>query len=336
MYSLLYLSGASWLHSRLFSFESAVILMYHSVSSDSDRKWIDPDNDIPANIFEEQMRYLNKHCNVVSIDHLCNSIRNNSKIEPKTVVITFDDGYMNNLQNAANILRKYKLPATIYLATGYVSRGEAQWIDELYTYFKFRTLNYLDLRDLGKFNLSTCQESKKAYERLKHLLIESNIDDRRLLLGQVKEQLCPSSIPPKLTLSWQDLSESLEEYPDINFGAHTENHIDLTKVGQETIDNQINQSVADVSKNLRMEVEHFSYPYGQWNQSIRNRVEQAGLLSAVTTLPVPAITNKSDLLSLPRIEAPRKMTLFKYFVSGAYPNLSQVLFGRPQKVERKA
>ena len=61
MYRLLYLSGVSRLYSKLFNFESAVILMYHSVSSESDRKWVDPDNDIPVNIFEEQMRYIHKN-----------------------------------------------------------------------------------------------------------------------------------------------------------------------------------------------------------------------------------------------------------------------------------
>ncbi len=335
MYSLLYLSGASSLYSKLFKTESAVILMYHSISSESDRKWIDPDNDIPVDIFEEQMHYLMKNCKVVSMDHLCNSIRNNSPIEPKTVIITFDDGYRNNLENAAKILKKYKLPAIIYLATGYIIRGETQWIDELYTYFKYRTLNYLELGDIGKVNLSTCNDSKEAYERLKYLLIERNIDDRRLLLNQVKEQLCPSSLPPRLTLDWQELSKSLKECPNISLGVHTKNHIDLTRLGQGAIDDQINQSMSDVLRNLRLEIKHFSYPYGRWNHVIRNRVEQAGLQSAVSTEPVPDITTNSNRFSLPRIEAPRNMATFKYLVSGAYPKLSQVLFGRPQELGRK-
>jgi len=335
MYSLLYLSGASSLYSKLFKSESAVILMYHSISSELDRKWIDPDIDIPVETFEEQMHYLMKNCKVVSMDHLCESIRSNSPIEPKTVVITFDDGYRNNLQNAVKILEKYKLPATIYLATGYVSRGETQWIDELYTYFKYRTLNYLELGGIGKVNLSTCNDSKEAYERLKYLLIERNTGDRRLLLNQVKEQLCSSSIPPRLTLDWQELSKSLKECPNISLGVHTKNHVDLTNLGEEAIDNQINQSMSDVLKNTSLEVKHFSYPYGRWNQLIRKRVEQAGLLSAVATEQVPAVTTESDTFTLSRIEAPRNMAYFKYLVSGAYPKLSQAIFGRPQKVGRK-
>ena len=335
MYSLLYLTGAAWLYSKLFKFESAVILTYHSVSSGLDRKWIDPDNDIPAGIFEEQMRYLYKNCKVVSMDHLCNSIRNNSPIEPRTVVITFDDGYRNNLENAAKILREYKLPAIIYLATGYIDRGETQWIDELYTYFKYRNFDYLELSDLGKFNLSTYQNFEEVYDRLKRLLIESDMVDRRRLLDQVKEQLCPSSEPPRLTLNWQELFERLKDYPNISIGVHTDNHIDLTSVGQESVDYQITQSVSSVQIKSGLEVKHFSYPYGRWNQAVRSRVEQAGLLSAVGCEPAPSISIKSDLFSLPRIEAPRNMSLFKYMVSGAYPNLSQALFKRPVEVPRK-
>ena len=46
--------------------------------------------------------------------------------------ITFDDGYRDNLTVAAPILEKYRLPATLFLATGYVERGETQWSDTLH------------------------------------------------------------------------------------------------------------------------------------------------------------------------------------------------------------
>lgn len=318
------------MYSKFSKFEAAVILMYHSVSSESDRNWIDPDNDIPEEMFEKQMRYLHKNCKVVSMDHLCRCIRNNSPIEPRTVVITFDDGYRNNLGNAAKVLDRYQFPAIIYLATEYISRGEAQWIDELYSYFKFRTINTLELDGFGKLDLSSKESAEEAYESLKLRLREFERGNRRLLLDRIKKKLRPSPIPTRLTLSWNELSEQLTEFSNITLGVHTQNHVNLTSLGPESIDNEINLSISDVLKNLGVEVKHFSYPYGRWNDIVRSRVEQASLYSAVTTEPVPAVTINSDVLSLPRIEVPRNMALFKYMVSGAYPGLSQLVFRRPK------
>jgi len=65
-----------------------------------------------------------------------------------TVVITFDDGYLDNYELAAPILKKYNFPVTIYLATEYVSRSEAQWINRLNCLFQSRTVHALNLEKM--------------------------------------------------------------------------------------------------------------------------------------------------------------------------------------------
>lgn len=91
----------------------AVILMYHSVG-ESDG-W-QPGLNIPTQAFLEQMEFLKKHdYNVVSLDELADMLKSGSKIPPKTVVITFDDGYMNNYTRAYPILRRLGFPATFFI-----------------------------------------------------------------------------------------------------------------------------------------------------------------------------------------------------------------------------
>jgi peptidoglycan/xylan/chitin deacetylase (PgdA/CDA1 family) len=325
LHAALHYSGASNIYSRLSNHESAVALMYHSVSSEKDRDWIDPDNDMPIDLFEEQMHFLRKNCNVISLDHLYDRIVNHEPIEPRTVLITFDDGYRNNLVNAAPILKKYDLPAIIYLATGYIENGDPQWIDELYSYFRHRKSDRLELPGLGGLDLSSKKEEKKAYGLLKRRLIESAMEERRLLLVQVKRQLGSTSISEKLTLSWEDLGRILRDLPDLAVGAHTESHADLTRLDPAHAAAEIENGVLDLERNLGLRPKHFSYPYGRWNDQVRNQVEKAGLHSAITTEPIPAITAVSDIYALPRIDAPRNMALLKYMVSGAYPRLSQLV-----------
>ncbi len=96
------------------------ILMYHSISEDKDNTLsVSPLN------FRRQIEYLNKEkYNVVSMEKLVESVKEGEKLPPKTVVITFDDGFENNFLWAFPLLSKYDMPATIFLITGHVGKDE--------------------------------------------------------------------------------------------------------------------------------------------------------------------------------------------------------------------
>lgn len=97
--------------------KKASILMYHSIDN----------NDIFFNVtpedFERQMKYLKrKGYKVVRLVELVEKLRKKEEINPKTVVITLDDGFKDNYINALPILKKYGFPATIFLSTAYMGR----------------------------------------------------------------------------------------------------------------------------------------------------------------------------------------------------------------------
>lgn len=92
--------------------QRAVILMYHSI--DANPLFMT----VATNVFEAQVQYLKTlQFNVVSLDTLAHYIEIKS-IPKKTVILTFDDGYQDNYKNAFPILRKYSIPATIFVTTG--------------------------------------------------------------------------------------------------------------------------------------------------------------------------------------------------------------------------
>lgn len=155
------------------------------------------------------------------------------------------------------------------------------------------------------------------------------MEPRRLLLQKIKSRLGCKPVSERLTLNWDDLRGLHRDFPGLDLGVHTRGHVDLERLDPAGSAAEINNSVLDLERNLGLQVRHFSYPYGRWDQRVRSQVEDAGLCSAVTTEPVPAITAETDIYALPRIEAPRNMGKFKYLVSGAYPRLSQLIFKRP-------
>ena len=96
------------------------ILMYHSVSplvEKNDRLKITPDN------FDRQMHFLRaQRYNIITLEEVADLLRNNKKIPARTIAVTFDDGYRDNYTYAYPILKKYRIPATIFIIVSEVGR----------------------------------------------------------------------------------------------------------------------------------------------------------------------------------------------------------------------
>ncbi|TSD02432.1 MAG: polysaccharide deacetylase [Parcubacteria group bacterium Athens0714_24] len=95
--------------------KKAVILLYHSIDRNDVYLTIRPE------IFEKQMCYLkeNKYL-VISLKELVENIKTKKEIQPKTVILTFDDGFLSHYEKVWPILKKNNFPATFFISTGLV------------------------------------------------------------------------------------------------------------------------------------------------------------------------------------------------------------------------
>lgn len=95
------------------------VLMYHHVIEEKDIEkygWKNNTSVLSVEAFEEQMAYLHENdFYVASIDELEMFLDNKLDLPEKTVVLTFDDGYLSNAKYAYPILQKYNFRATIFM-----------------------------------------------------------------------------------------------------------------------------------------------------------------------------------------------------------------------------
>lgn len=327
---VMYWVGAGCAYVRARGVAGATILMYHSVPDARMARWIDPANAVPPSLFERQMRFLRSRRRVVSLSRLVARLREGVSPEPGTVVLTFDDGYRDNFEVAAPILRRYDLPATLYAPTGIVTRGESPWIDELYTTFHSRSAQRLELPggDAAAFDLSHRGQALAAYSAVRSRLTQVTPGEREEILRDVRDQLRPSERPPRLTMTWEDLRHLVRDYPEIEIGGHTADHLDLGSTDGQTAQKQIDQCITDIKRELGFRPAHFAFPYSRWNLETRQMVIRSGFVSAVGAGTDYLISSSSDRFALPRIDPPRSMTLFRFHTSGAYPGLPKRLMGR--------
>ncbi len=99
---------------------SLCVLAYHRVSDPKDSPMLDPGL-LSATLasFEQQMCYLTKDYQVVSLEEVLNAVERETCLPSRAVLITFDDAYCDFADYAWSILNRFRLPATIFVPTAY-------------------------------------------------------------------------------------------------------------------------------------------------------------------------------------------------------------------------
>ena len=143
----------------------ARILMYHRVSDrdDYDQLTVSPDN------FEEQIRWLNENRRLLSLPDLISAIQNGSAAK-NSVAITFDDGYLDNLENALPILEKYQVPATIYVTSDFAAQKISH--PRYRSDSKRLHLNWQEVRSLAQHPLIRIGSHTKTHPMLSQVPLE--------------------------------------------------------------------------------------------------------------------------------------------------------------------
>lgn len=161
------------------------ILMYHSVSplaKASNRL------SVSVHSFERQMRFLKeRQYNVVPLVKLAELIRE-KKVAPRTVAITFDDGYKDNYIYAFPILKKYNLPATIFIIVNEVGRPQGD---------RLGWNEIMEMRDSGLIAFGSHTLTHKYLEEIKteEELRKEIFDSKRILEEKLSRQVDIFSYP---------------------------------------------------------------------------------------------------------------------------------------------
>ena len=122
--------------------KSVTILAYHSIHPHI----YHPLSVSPAH-FEKQLKYIATHCNVIPLSQLVSDLKCHKTLQENTVAISFDDGYSDNYEFAFPLLKKYNLPATIFLVTNYIDKRIKV------SPFAQHSLNFKQLEEMSAFKI---------------------------------------------------------------------------------------------------------------------------------------------------------------------------------------
>jgi peptidoglycan/xylan/chitin deacetylase (PgdA/CDA1 family) len=296
--NVLYYSGITRLFYGLGN-NKVMILAYHRVLDlSSDFEYDGSNVSVSVDNFSKQMKFLFENYNVISLDQFVKNFHNDISLPKNSVIITFDDGYVDSYRNAYPILKKFNLPATIYLTANYIGSDKLFWWDLLSYMLKRTKVNSLEIEKLGIVSL---RNKSKAYNRIKSML--KSVDDAKkdTIILELSQKLGVKIPKRNMFMDWQQAK--IMSRNDISFGAHTCNHPILTNISLKSARSEISLSKSIVEKRLGKNVCSFAYPNGHkedYNAKIISILKGQGFESAVTYIP-GWVGNRSDLFSLNRV-----------------------------------
>jgi peptidoglycan/xylan/chitin deacetylase (PgdA/CDA1 family) len=307
---------------RKITKSQVAILLYHRVGPAGANWSLQP---LSPDIFKEQIDYFSRSGEIISLEVLANYMKEGKSLPKKTVVITFDDGYYDNYMYAYPILKRFKVPATIFLTTGHISSDELFWWDKVGYILQHAKTQRIDLGDMGSHSLESAKDKAKAHGNITKKLKNISEDIKNLAIEKISEVSgvdIPRGLGRELIMSWNDVKEMHNS--GIDFGAHSVNHPLLTNVPLERAKWEITQSKKDVENSLGVEVRTFSYPNGDCNAELKGLCEKAGFVCAASVSPSHLIRASDSVYSLSRISMTEYPNLYKLVSSGFQEDYTRV------------
>jgi peptidoglycan/xylan/chitin deacetylase (PgdA/CDA1 family) len=283
--------------------DKAFILMYHRVleSVNKEQIFVQPGMFVSKNTFSSHMEFLKSNFKILSLDELVQRIETGQSLK-SCCSITFDDGWIDNFANAFPVIKKYQVPATIFLATNFIGTEKLFWPEELCLYLQQQQKNKLSFPDsikrVVKNEVVLKENDIKLLDRIIENVKKLDPDERKNIIRELRST---SSIktPKRLLINWHEAKTMLKSGL-INFGAHTANHVILDQVSLSQAEKEIIQSRKDIDKNLGLQTHHFAYPNGNYNSDLIKILHRLGFKSAVT-IRKGLLDNKTSFYEMPRI-----------------------------------
>lgn len=250
--------------------------------------------------FQWQMELMAEYFNVLPLSEACERLEDGSLPE-RAACLTFDDGYADNAEVALPILQRCGLPATFFIASGFLDGGR-MWNDTIIEVMRRSQSPALDLSAFGLGHVQTatvrqrCDGATSLIQRLKHRAL----DERNEAVAGL-EALVGGVLPSNLMMTSEQVRRLVDAGMEV--GGHTVNHPILTRLDDNKARVEIRAGKDTLEAITGRAVTLFAYPNGKPGRDYDHRhaamVKEAGFRAAVCT-QWGASRLGSDRYQLPR------------------------------------
>ncbi len=238
--------------------KNIAVLMYHRIIDSDYTFW---QLNVSPKTFEKHIKYISENYKVLRLEEEWSDI---VVPDEKYVVITFDDGYVDNYRFALPILEKYQVPATIFVSTDLIDTDDMYWWDELEKIF------IVD-KYVGEFvfagiqyKIADLNDRRKVCLTIRNRIKVMSSAERRNSMSELRSVM---KVEQSFTSELRCVNTSelirMAESPYVTIGGHTKSHLSMGKVhSAELLHSEMEESLEILEKKIGKKIEVFAYPFG--------------------------------------------------------------------------
>jgi peptidoglycan/xylan/chitin deacetylase (PgdA/CDA1 family) len=222
---------------------------------------------------------------------------NRLKSDRSYCVITFDDGWKDNYQFAFPVLVKYRIPATIFLATDFIGTARWFWPDQLILLLekaRQHTPGAADRKAVSTALAETIGVTLSAadgkFSRVEladpidldaiiELCKEIEVDRIHQMIDRLSRALHMDLPTQRVFLDWDEVREMVGK--GVTFGSHSSSHRIMTQISLSEVKTELIDSRKMILQQGIKPVPVFCYPNGNFDRDIQELVRESGYLAAV-------------------------------------------------------
>jgi len=244
-----------------------MVLNYHRIGDSSETPYDSGTFSASADEFDAQITYLKRRFHMIGLEEACEIVAGRQAPAGTSILITFDDGYLDNYTVAFQILRSHNVPACFFLPTAFVGTGTVPWWDGIAYIIKQSKNRVIRLQypQPVTFDLEHEGVSQTIIQILELYKSPDMRDQERFLSGL--EDACGTQRPQinshRRFLSWDEAREM--QQAGMSFGSHTHTHEILSKLLPEQQEEELRVSRETMEKQLARPVRVLAYPVGERN-----------------------------------------------------------------------
>jgi peptidoglycan/xylan/chitin deacetylase (PgdA/CDA1 family) len=231
-----------------------------------------------AGLFEKQVVAIKNNFCPMSLSEFQVRIARRESIPPNTVILTIDDGYGDFFTYAFPILRKYRVPATVFVTCNFVEGKKWLWpdiIEFILMNSRFREISVRDGEFQHSFSLVGAENLRKAWSEIAEYCLAIGHSRATAFIDELGRDL-DIQVPENPTadycgLTWSKIREMMRE--GVEIGSHTNNHPRLTMLDERALAHEIVDSKRHIENAIDREVSFFAFPFGS-KSDIDSRTKQ--------------------------------------------------------------
>ncbi len=291
----LYFSGALGLYHRLRNADSLTVVMFHRTLRRDDPRWAscDPDYTLGEDLFVASLAFFRRHYRVVSLQDVLRARRDGTGLPRRALLISFDDGWLDNVDYALPALRSAGLPAVMFVAADAVGARQPFYQEQIVAAWRLGTLTEESLAASVAAHAGEAHGDQRS--------ARAGIAGLRRLIAQI-ETMPSASRRAVLERHADVLNDGVQHMIDIDdlarlrgggieLGLHGKSHVAMTRA--EDLADELGGAREAMATMLSLPeglasdaCATMSFPHGAFDEGIAAQARTAGYELLFTSVPV--------------------------------------------------